>query len=191
MDPNSFVRHFISDPPLPLEVRFVGVMAPGFIHSETVKMLRETEGIREAFARVRALDVLVTSAGGHWMSGCSRLHELYEDPKHSQILEELNANHCIGDLMWCPLGRNGPIVLGHGIRAMTLVDLTDLPGLISRGKRVVLVLAPCASCRLPKTEILKTLLELRQPLITDLVVDSFTARSVITELDSAVSVAPR
>jgi hypothetical protein len=187
MDPNSFVRHFVSNPPLPLEVRFVGLMAPGFIHTETVQKLRETEGIREAFARVGSLDVLVTSAGGHWMSGCSRLHELYEgDPKHSQVLEELNSKHCIGDLMWCPLGKEGPIVLGHGMRAMTLVDLTDLPGLIGRGKRVMLVLAPCASCQLPKTEILKTLLGLRQPLITDLVVDSLTARSVITVWDSGI-----
>ncbi len=185
MDPNSFVRYFISGPPLPLEVRFVGVMAPGFIHTETVQKLRATEGIREALARVKDLDVLVTSAGGHWTSGCSRLHKLYaEDPKHSQVLEELNSRRCIGDLMWCPLGKGGPILLGHGIRAMTLVDLNDLPGLISQGKRVMLVLAPCATCARPKTEILKTLLALRRPLLTDLVVDSFTARSVIADLDS-------
>lgn len=184
MDPNSFVRHFISGAPMPLEVRFVGVMAPGFIHTETVEKLRATEGIREAFARVKDLDVLVTSAGGHWTEGCSRLRELYGDAKHSQTLAELNSRHCIGDLMWCPLGKEGPIVLGHGMRAMTLVDLTDLPRLIRGGKRVMLVLAPCASCQLPKTEILKTLLRLPQSLFTDLVLDSFTARSVIADLDS-------
>ena len=182
MDPNSFVRHFILGPPLPLTVRFVGVMAPGFIETDTVRKLRQTEGISEAFEKIGDLDLLVTSAGGHWTSGCSRLHQLYELGGHDQLLRELNARHCVGDLMWCPVGEDGPIVLNHGKRAMTLVDLSDLPGLIGEGKRVMLILGPCASCRQPKSEILRTLLKLPQPLITDLVVDSYTARTVLSEL---------
>lgn len=187
MDPNSFVRHFILGPSLPLAVRFVGVMAPGFIDTGTVQHLRQTEGIREAFERKRDLDLLVTSAGGHWTSGCSRLHQLYELGKHDQLLNELNAQHCIGDLMWCPVGEKGPIVLNHGKRAMTLVDLSELPSLIGQGKRVMLVLGPCASCRRPKSEILRTLLKLRQPLITDVVVDSYTARTALAELATAAA----
>jgi hypothetical protein len=182
MDPNSFVRHFIMGSPLPLAIRFVGIMAPGFIETDTVRQLRQTEGIREAFEKIGALDLLVTSAGGHWKSCCSRLHQLYEFGKHHQLLNELNAQFCVGDLMWCPVGASGPIVLDHGKRAMTLVDLTDLPGLIGKGKRVMLILGPCASCHQPKSEILRTLLKMRQPLITDLVVDSYTARTVLAEL---------
>ena len=183
MDPNSFVRHFILGPPLPLEVRFVGLMAPGFVNTETVEQLRKIEGIREAFEKVKDLDLLVTSAGGHWTSGCSRLHQLYELSHQEDLLNELNAKHCVGDLMWCPVGKDGPIELRHGKRAMTLVDLVDLPTLIGQGKRVMLVLGPCNTCHEPKSEILRSLLKMRQLLISNLVVDSFTARRVLAELE--------
>jgi DNA-binding transcriptional regulator LsrR (DeoR family) len=180
LDPNSFVRYFTSNPPLPASARFVGLMAPGFVSVDTVKLLRGAEGIREAFARVKDLDVIVTS-GGHWAhgQGCSRLYELYSNGKHNETLKHLETKECVGDLMWCPLGKAGPILINKGMRAMTLVELNDLPRLIQQNKSVILVLASCATCRQPKTDLLKTVLELPEHLITDLVVDSITARTVV------------
>ena len=75
-DPNSFVGYFTSAP-LPVEIRFVGLMAPGLVSSGTARHLGTVEGIREAFERISELDVIVTSAGGHWKKGCSQLFEEY------------------------------------------------------------------------------------------------------------------
>ena len=183
LDPNSFVRYFI-DPPLPLDVRLVGLMAPAFVGVETVKLLRQTEGIRESFERREKLSVLVTSAGGHWRDGCSRLHELYKVRGQGTTLTQLDQAHCIGDLMWCPMGPDGPIVLDKGVRALTLFDLTELPPLIRQGMRVMLVLGPCQTCRRPKSELLGALLRARPRLLSHLVCDSFTLRAVLEELGS-------
>jgi len=156
-------------------------MAPGFVSAETVEKLRHTEGIREAFDRVKELDVIVTSAGGHWGHGrgCSRLYELYSGGNHTETLQYLEANNCVGNLMWCPLGRGGPIRIKKGTRAMTLVELEALPGLIKAGKSVTLVLGLCATCGQPKTDLLKAVLNLPKHLISDLVVDSISARTVV------------
>jgi DNA-binding transcriptional regulator LsrR (DeoR family) len=137
------------------------------------------EGIREAYQRVDEIDVVVTSAGGHWRTRCSRLHEMYQETELAE-LQRLKSQDCLGDLMWRPLGPNGPIELKTGIRAMTLIELNDLPNLIARDKWALLVLGPCVTCGKPKTEMLRAVLELPRHLITDLVVDSVTARVVLS-----------
>jgi hypothetical protein len=179
-DPNSFVGYLNSNPPIPVAVRFIGLMAPGIVDVSTAMKLRKMEGIREAYNRVSELDVVVTSAGGHWKTGCSRLHEMYLEKGHEALLARLDQEGCLGDLMWRPFGAKGPIDLKSGIRAMTLVELADLPKLITQRKWVLLVLGRCVNCGNPKTEILRALLNQQHPFITDLVVDSITARSVMS-----------
>lgn len=44
-DPNSFVGYLNSGPPLPVAVRFIGLMAPGMVDVQTAEQLRRTEGI--------------------------------------------------------------------------------------------------------------------------------------------------
>ena len=77
-DPNSFVGYFTSGP-LPVEIRFVGLMALERI----VRYLRDSFARLKVFAklstRVNEIDVIVTSAGGHWRKGCSRLFEEYHE----------------------------------------------------------------------------------------------------------------
>jgi hypothetical protein len=179
-DPNSFVGYLNSWPRLPVAVRFIGLMAPGMVEVATAAQLRKMEGIREAYDRVPELDVVVTSAGGHWQTGCSRLHEMYKAKGSTTLLARLEQEGCLGDLMWRPFGPNGPIELNSGSRAMTLVELSELPKMIAGGKWVLAVLGPCVSCGKPKTGILRALLGQRSPFLTDIVVDSVTARAALS-----------
>jgi DNA-binding transcriptional regulator LsrR (DeoR family) len=176
-DPNSFAAHFTGQP-MPIEVRFVGLMVPGFVEGDTANVLRNLDGIRQSYERVSEIDVIVTSAGGHWGKGCSRLHELFDEREDIASLKWLESAGCIGDLMWCPLARTGPIK-PRGLRAMTLVQLDDLPGLVAQRTRIMLVLGPCVTCGLPKADMLDAVLNLSTPLITDLVVDSHAVHQLI------------
>ena len=178
-DPNSFLGHFTSGG-LPVETSFIGLMAPGFVSAAAVERLRKEEGIRDAFERARELDVIVTSAGGHWNTECSYLRQLYENASHNKLLAEFEAAGVRGDLMWRPIGRSGPLEIDHGVRAVTLLDLTELPGLIEAGKRVVLALAPCGNCSHPKHEVLADILNSPKQLVTDIVIDSQTARALLS-----------
>ena len=88
----------------------------------------------------------------------------------------------IVDVMWRPLGLGGPIERDAGIRAMTLVELSQLSSLIKNGTSVMLVLGPCVTCGAPKLEVMKTILNLQPHLITDLVCDSRSARAFAAAL---------
>jgi DNA-binding transcriptional regulator LsrR (DeoR family) len=169
--PNSFLQWFL-DPDLPFETTFVGLPAPGVVTLSTLRALRRIEGIAEAFDRAREIDIVVTSAGAHWDKGCSALHGLYEARPES--LRALNEAGCIGDVLWQPINPSGQIELGDGVRAVTVLDLAALRQLAEAGKHVVLVLAPCGSCRGPKHEVLDAVLRW-EGAVTDLVVDSRTA----------------
>ena len=100
----------------------------------------------------------------------------------SASLAALDSAKCIGDLMWRPLGTQGPIELDAGIRAMTLVELSELPSLIRSRTWVMLVLGPCVTCGAPKLDVMQTLLRQPPHLITDLVCDSQTARTFAATL---------
>jgi hypothetical protein len=62
---------------------------------------------------------------------------------------------------------------------MTAVGLEELPGLIGKGTRVVLAVGHCPLCLRHKAPILRTILAQKQPYVTHVVVDSFTAREVV------------
>jgi DNA-binding transcriptional regulator LsrR (DeoR family) len=105
---------------------------------------------------------------------------MYKAKGNTALLAQLAQAGCVGDLMWRPFGPDGPIELKSGSRAMTLVELSTLPKMIAAGKWVLAVLGPCVSCGKPKTGILLALLGQRSPFLTDIVVDSVTARAVLS-----------
>ena len=74
----------------------------------------------------------------------------------------------------------------HGMRAVTLMELSDLPDFIKRGKQVLLLVGPCGQCGGPKEEVLESVLTHKRKLITHLVVDSRSARGLF-EQDQLVS----
>ena len=88
---------------------------------------------------------------------------------------------CIGgDLMWRPIGPQGPIALQTDARALSLVEFEEFPDFMAQnGTKILLVLGPCGKCHLPKTDILRALLGLEKPLISHLVVDTRTAAAAL------------
>jgi hypothetical protein len=176
--PNGFVR-WLLDLSLPFKTIFYGLPTPAFLSPPALKALREMEGVRDVFKEARKLDVVVTSAGAHWEddhSGLSwQLGEISEDS-----VTALKKAGCIGDVLWQPFGPGGPIDAKVDLRAVTLLNLNDLPPLVREGKRVMLVMAPCghASCGRPKDAMLRAVLGWRNA-ISDLVVDAGAASSVL------------
>jgi DNA-binding transcriptional regulator LsrR (DeoR family) len=171
---NGFAQWLV-DEALPFKTDFIALPTPAFVGSSALDALRRMERVRDVFDQASCLDIIVTSAGAHWDKGCSGLNVKYkeEDPKAVHALER---EKCIGDLIWQPFSDSGPINKYVGLRPVTLIDLDELPGLVRKGKRVLLVLAPCggAGCGKPKTEMLRAILAWRDG-ITDLVVDARTA----------------
>jgi DNA-binding transcriptional regulator LsrR (DeoR family) len=173
--PNGFVQ-WLLEYALPFKTEFVGLPTPAFISSPSaLAALRQMEGVRDAFDQAPSLDIVVTSAGAHWKRGCSGLNCKYREvaPLAVRALEDAE---CIGDVLWQPFGAGGPITADVGVRAVTLLNLAELPSLVSAGKRVLLVLAPCAGagCGEPKGALLRAVLGWRGG-VTDLVVDARAA----------------
>ena len=118
---------------------------------------------------------MITSAGAHWERGCSGLNNRYKETA-PEAVRALTEAGCIGDVIWQPFGPSGPITEDVGPRAVSLLDLNDLPSLVCAGKRVLLVLAPCGGvgCGEPKNAMLRAVLGWRNG-VTDLVVDARAA----------------
>jgi DNA-binding transcriptional regulator LsrR (DeoR family) len=177
-DPNAFFAYFVGEHQLQVKTRFVGLHAPGIVKTAQMDELRSMEYIDEAYKAVKDIDIIVTSAGGHWQEGHSALYDMYQKASPDSLKQLIEAG-CIGDMMWRPLGRNGPIEDETEIRAMTLLDLSQLPSLVKHGKSVVLLLGPCGQCMGSKTEVLQTVLSYSPALITHLVVDSRTTQALL------------
>jgi len=176
--PNAFLHWFLGHG-FTFKPHFIGLPAPGFVSTPTLRKLRQLEGIKEAFDRAGELDIVVTSAGAHWKNGCSALHQMYRDRASADVMKLLEQAGVVGDIIWQPLSaQTGPIRLETGVRAVTLIDLDRLPSLIANKKSVVLVLGPCGTCHRPKSEILSAILNWKEPLITHLVTDTRTAHGV-------------
>ncbi len=182
-DPNAFFTYFVNDAAMPIVTNFVGLHAPPVCVSDLFEELQKLEGIKQAFARKDDLDIIVTS-GGSWRDECAHsmlAHFMKKSKDTIKVLERLN---CVGDLLWRPLNEDGPITEVTKIRAMTLIELTDLRRFIKDGTSVVLMLGPCRKCMNPRPVLLKTILDLDEHLITHLVTDTRTAAEVLGPVGS-------
>lgn len=175
--PNGFVQWILDE--LPVETFFVPLPAPALMKPASLKAFRGLDGIRQVFERAAELDIIVTSAGAHWATGCSGLNQKYRGASPG-IVEALEDAGCIGDIMWQPFGHHGPINFDAVERAVTLVDLKDLPARVASGMRLMVVLAPCGGtdCRKSKHEMLRALLNW-PGVLTDVVVDRRTAMQAL------------
>lgn len=178
-DPSAFFTHFMN-PALQVEVAFVGLHAPAVIRTEDAEDLLKLPGIREARDAVVELDIVVTSAASladeHGM-----LRRYFRQVDDSGAMEDrLHGDGCVGDMLWLPLGKNGPIDnRRHPYRGLTIVELETLPNWIQRGKKVLLALGTCGLCGRDKGDILDVILRQTPSMITHLVADSRTARSFL------------
>ena len=180
-DPNAFFSYFDVET-MPVETKFVGLPAPALLTERELEILGEVKLIKDALEMKNRLDIIVTSAGGHWKKRHSGLSQAYKeyasniaDEDLDEILAEVRA-----DIMWQPIGEHGPVDVG-GIdrRAFTLMRLTELGDFIARGKKVLLLFGPCGGCGLPKTEALKAILDCEARMVTDLIVDTRTAKELL------------
>lgn len=180
-DPNAFFSYFVGDPPV-ISVRFINLLAPGMVSDEAGRTLHTIQAIKEAYDAAEDLDIIVTSAGAHWDRECSRLCQLYlEDKSSPGSFTKLKEAGTIGDVLWRPISHRGPIEIETGIRAMTLIDLKQLPSLTREGKKVVLALGPCGTCERPKGEVLRSVLNWKEHYLTHVVADSGTAAEAMTK----------
>lgn len=142
-------------------------------------LLDDERAIQDAVRSVTDLDVIVTS-GAVWddAHGATLIKRNWTNP------EELRRQHgIVGELLWHPVGPNGPVPVDP-VPMTTLgpTGLERLRLLIAAGKRVVAILGPCVVCSARKSALVKCLLQQRDPLITDLVIDAVTAEEVDREL---------
>ena len=177
-DPNAFFTYFVKDPAIQVETRFVALHAPPMVETRQLETLRRMAGLMEAFEKARELDVIVTSASS-WSDSCSHSMLRKYMGQKPVSLRKLEQAGCRADMLWRPLGETGPIDTTTAIRAMTLMELSELRGFIEAGKHVLLVLGPCGTCNALKTQALETVLNLKEPLITHLAVDSRTAAALL------------
>ncbi len=174
--PNALFTYLRSDGRSRVARRFVGLHGPAIVSSADLPHLRQLESLHEAYSQARLLDVVVTSAS-LWDDPHSLFHQYMSNSAES--LRVLEGAGCIGDLLWQPLGNDGPIDECTAIRTMTLMQLTDFPAFLAQGKRVLLVLGPCSKCAKPKGPLLSALLRAEPPIVSDLVVDSRTVRAAL------------
>ncbi|MHC4966413.1 MAG: hypothetical protein ACYTGE_16080 [Planctomycetota bacterium] len=183
--PNAFFTYFENDPALQVKTRLVGLLSPPIVEWDQVASLREMAGIDVSFSLSSQLDIIVTSAAS-WDGECPGMLRKYMKKK-AESIEVLEKAGICADMLWRPLNRNGPIEDKTSIRAMTLMELSDLPGFIQQGKSVMLVLGPCRKCHKPRPELLENILQLKEHLVTHVAADS---RSVAELLRRAVSREP-
>jgi DNA-binding transcriptional regulator LsrR (DeoR family) len=175
-DPNAFFTYFLNEPVMQIKPRFLGLSAPAIVAPGHLESLQQLDDIRHAFKAARDIDIIVTS-GSDWHDEHSKLRQRMQ--KSEQAMQTLDANGCQGDILWRPISRRGPIEAETEIRALTLVELTQLPEFIRQHKQILLMLAPCGACNRPKGALLKCILEQPQALVTNIVVDSRTASQLL------------
>lgn len=178
IDANSFFIYFAGDPRLKVKTSFLGLHAPGMVRSAMIPELKSLFYIAKAYEKAKEIQVVLTSAGGHWRSKHSILYDMYSKCS-PESREALSRQGTVGDMMWLPINEQGPVEAPTEMRAMTLVELTDLPRMIREGKKVLLHLGPCGNCGGDKREVLRAILGYRQPLVTHLVTDARSAQGVL------------
>ena len=86
----------------------------------------------------------------------------------------------MGDLLWRPISRQGPIESEVERRAFTLVELQELIKFVRAGKQVLITLAPCGICGALKGGLLCPILT--QKIATHVVVDAGSAGQYVAEM---------
>jgi DNA-binding transcriptional regulator LsrR (DeoR family) len=177
--PSAFYTYFLMNPVLQIEAEFKGFNATPMVKLKELDGIMDRDEIRDAHAAVADIDIFVTTG-----ADCREHSTLFKRMEQSPAsVDTLNKLEWIGDIFWRPIGTNGPIMTETDIRAMTLLELDELPALIANNKKVLLVLGPCPdpSCNKPKDDILAAVLNQKERYITHLVVDSRTGGQFVNK----------
>lgn len=177
-DPNNFITYFL-DEDISVDIACVRMPAPGIVETELYSQLRDFEAIRRVYSDAAKIDIVVTS-GGRRGDQHSTL-ATYLKQIGDNVDEMFEKHGAVGDLLWQPLSKEGPIEIDpshYRFRATTLMELQELPGFIQRGGRALMVLGSCSECHAPKGELLHVILHGDPRLVTDIVVDSPTVHDL-------------
>lgn len=102
--------------------------------------------------------------------------------RSESAMQTLLGAGTVGDMLWRPLSATAPVTTESEIRALTAVELDDLPNFINQGKHVLLMMGPCGVCNRHKGAILKTILSQDLHLVSHLVTDSRTAGYLVNAM---------
>lgn len=185
-DPIAFCTYFADNPAIVSEMEFSVLHAPAIVYTEGYDQSLLQPGIADTYQRRKQLDIIVTSLSD-WSDGHSLLAGYMRQHDEASYEAVVQSHAFVGDMLTRPLGPGGPIPDDlFTTRALTLMDLEGLPDFLSNAKnRVLLVSGPCPVCNAPKTNVLRAVLGypkvhgLAHRLISDLVVDSRTARQLL------------
>jgi DNA-binding transcriptional regulator LsrR (DeoR family) len=181
-DPTAFFTYLAGKDPA-CTTHFYLLHAPPIIPPGQLEATFELPTVKKARKNAQKLDIIVTSAAV-FSHDHSQLRRYYHE--HSpETLGQLEQDGCIGDMLWLPLGREGPIdTSNHPFRALTLIDLEQFPGHIDEGHKVLLVMGRCADpvkldCNASKADVLNAILHYRRKFLTHLVLDNKTAQELM------------
>jgi DNA-binding transcriptional regulator LsrR (DeoR family) len=177
-DPNAFFTVLWEDSGLQVEIEPVWLPVPAPIGDEQLEFFWRQNAIQQAREATRQIDIVVTS-GADWRDEHSLFFRLLEAWSHD-CARQLREQGCVGDILCQPLAMQGPLEGRTGLQALSLLELPELPAMIGRGMKVLLVLGPCAACNRPKGALLDAVLSQKESLITHLIVDSRTAAEFVS-----------
>jgi DNA-binding transcriptional regulator LsrR (DeoR family) len=181
LDPNSFINCLLS-PDSPVDIRLVRLPMPGIVSSDEYEQLRKLPSIARVLESARDIQIVVTS-GSLLHDQSSTISAFMEHLSQSasagavdQLLAVYKEAEVVGDLLWQPVTRHGPLQMPTPYRVATLMPLQNLQDFIRTAseRRVLLVLGRSGISGTPKSELLQALLQQPNPLFTDLVVDTPT-----------------
>jgi len=175
-DPNTFFTLFQDETKFSTKFSFVGLQAPPRVQAEQYTSLRESDWFKDSYKHANKLDIIVTSAA-NWSDKDSTFRKSMK--RSANCFEVLDQADCAGDMLWLPIGPDGPLEVETEIRSMTLLELKQISDYVQKGKHVYLVLGPCAGCKQLKTEILSAILTSKSKLISHLISDTGTVREVL------------
>ena len=179
-DPNNFFTFFLHPPTLKVETEFVGFRAPTIVRTSAIPIFMEIEEITDAFDAASQLDIIVTS-GSDWVDKHSSLRLCMK--RSSSTLQTLRDAGTLVDMLWRPIGADGPITTATELRALTLIELGDLTEFIESGKHVLLMLGPCGVCNEHKGRVFETIVCQKNQLVSHVVADSRTAAHLVSAID--------
>jgi len=193
-DPNSFITYFMTRSRR-VKVRLVRLLLPGLIESTQYQDVKELSWVKRVFERRSELHIIVTS-GSLWDDQCSTLRTYLSaateearrtgdagaasDARADVGLGEFEEQGVVGDLLWQPINQEGPVRIRGSYEITRLMDLVELPAFIQGGGSVLLVMGCSGISLRPKSQLLKTILDLHptHQWVTDVVTDSPTVEGM-------------
>ena len=172
------------------------------------KEYRNARQVRD-FVRQYGLDIIVTSAGSlvdphsvfpryyeEWAGGEKKKStaEARSPDEDKFPVELLRKYQVMGDVLWQPITREGPIDLDRALSEedkkklrfspLSLMTLEDVREHRKAGRDVILVLANCGRCADPKEQVLEALFSHEESLISHLVADRVSVARALGHSDT-------